>query len=204
MKLQMLEELLRTRLAGTLPGLEAQLRFAPRAARITAAAVPPRVAAALILLYPVGGEAFVPLTLRAERLARHAGQISLPGGASDPGETAVETALREAQEEIGIDPASLRVIGELTPLHITVSGFTLHPIVAATDERPVFNPAPAEVAAILEMPLDHLRDESRVRRGTLVRDGVTVEYPYFDLDGHEVWGATAMVLSELTWVLEAS
>lgn len=204
MKLRDVEELLRTRLTGTLPGLEAQLRFAPRAARTRSTAVPPRVAAGLILLYPIDGEAVVPLTLRAEGLTRHAGQISLPGGASDPGETVVETALREAREEIGIDPRSVRVIGELTPLHITVSGFTLHPVVATADARPEFIAAAEEVAAVLEVPLEHLRDASRIRQGTLVRDGITVEYPYFDLDGHEVWGATAMVLSELTWVLEAS
>jgi 8-oxo-dGTP pyrophosphatase MutT (NUDIX family) len=203
MKLQIVEELLRTRLKGTLPGLQAQLRFAPRALRTRTAAVPARVAAGLILLYPIDGEAVVPLTLRAEGLARHAGQISLPGGASDPGETVVETALREAREEIGIDPSSLRIIGALTPLDITVSGFTLHPIVAATDARPAFTAAPEEVAAVLEVPLAHLRDASRIRSGTLVRDGVTVEYPYFDLDGHQVWGATAMVLSELTCLFEA-
>jgi 8-oxo-dGTP pyrophosphatase MutT (NUDIX family) len=202
MKLQIVEELLRTRLTGTLPGLEAQLRFAPRAARTPPTAVPSRVAAGLILLYPVGGEAVVPLTRRADNLARHAGQISLPGGASDPGETAVETALREAQEEIGIDPASVRIVGELTPLHVTVSGFMLHPIVAATDARPDFVAAPDEVAAVLEVPLEHLCDVSRIRQGTLVRDGVKVKYPYFDLDGQEVWGATAMVLSELTCLLD--
>ncbi len=202
MKLRTVEELLRTRLTGTLPGLEAQSRFAPRAARPRSTGGPARIAAGLILLYPIDGEAVVPLTLRAEGLARHAGQISLPGGASDPGETIVQTALREAQEEIGIDPATLRVIGELTPLHITVSGFTLHPIVATTDARPEFTAAPEEVAAVLEVPLEHLRDASRIRRRTRVRDGVAVEYPYLDLDGHEVWGATAMVLSELTWVLD--
>jgi 8-oxo-dGTP pyrophosphatase MutT (NUDIX family) len=202
MKLRVVEERLRRRLTGTLPGLEAQLRFAPRAARAHTPALPARVAAGLILLYPIDEQAVVPLTLRAAGLARHAGQISLPGGASDPGETVVETALREAREEIGIDPATLRVIGELTPLHITVSGFTLHPIVATTDARPEFTAAPGEVAAVLEVPLAHLRDASRIRRGTRVRDGVAVEYPYFDLDGHEVWGATAMVLSELTCLLE--
>jgi 8-oxo-dGTP pyrophosphatase MutT (NUDIX family) len=144
----------------------------------------------------------VPLTVRASGLARHAGQISLPGGASDPGETLVDTALREAEEEAGIHPAAVRVLGELTPVHVIVSGFTLHPIVGVSDTRPDFVPAPQEVAEILEVALDDLRDASRIRRQTWIRQGVAVEYPYFDLLGHQVWGATAMVLGEFICLLE--
>ena len=122
--------------------------------------------------------------------------MSLPGGASDPGETLAETALREATEEIGIDPATVRILGELTPVHVLVSGFTLHPVVGVTDVRPDFNPAPGEVQEIVEVSLAKLRDASHIRRGTRVREGVAIEYPYFDLVGHQVWGATAMVLGE--------
>jgi 8-oxo-dGTP pyrophosphatase MutT (NUDIX family) len=107
-----------------------------------------------------------------------------------------ERAVREAQEEIGIDPASVDVLGELTPVWVLVSGFTLHPVVAVTHERPTFVPAAGEVAEILEVSLEDLRDASRIRRGTRVREGVAVEYPYFDLLGHQVWGATAMILGE--------
>ncbi len=122
--------------------------------------------------------------------------MSLPGGASDPGETLAETALREATEEIGIDPATVRILGELTPVHVLVSGFTLHPVVGVTDVRPDFIPAPGEVQEIVEVSLAKLRDASHIRRGTRVREGVAIEYPYFDLVGHQVWGATAMVLGE--------
>jgi 8-oxo-dGTP pyrophosphatase MutT (NUDIX family) len=156
----------------------------------------------LLLLYPFEGGVAVPLTVRASGLARHAGQISLPGGASDPGETLVATALREAAEEIGIEPASVRVLGELTPVHVIVSGFTLHPVVGVCDGRPIFLPAPHEVAEVLEVSLDDLRDASRIRHATRIREGVAVEYPYFDLLGHQVWGATAMVLGELICLLE--
>ena len=144
----------------------------------------------------------MPLTVRASGLARHAGQISLPGGASDPGETLVDTALSEAAEEIGVDRASVRVLGELTPVHVIVSGFTLHPWWASPTARPAFVPAPGEVAEVLEVSLDDLRDASRIRRGTRIREGVAIEYPYFDLLGHQVWGATAMVLGELICLLE--
>ena len=202
MPLREIECLLRERLAGTLPGLEAQMRFAPYIVGPDwQAPVDARTAAALLLLYPHASGAAVPLTIRSSGLARHPGQISLPGGAADLGETLVETALREASEEIAVDPASVRVLGELTPVHVLVSGFTLHPIVGIADQRPDFAPAPGEVEAILEVSLADLRDASRIRQGTRLREGVAVEYPYFDLLGHQVWGATAMVLGEFICLL---
>ena len=206
MPLREIEQSLRERLAGTLPGVEAQMRFAPdrlraawRAGQLPADA---RVAAALLLLYPHDAGAAIPLTVRASGLARHPGQISLPGGATDPGETLAQAALREAAEEIGVDPASVRVLGELTPVHVLVSGFTLHPVVGVTDRRPDFVAAPAEVEEILEVSLHDLRDASRIRHGTRIREGVAVEFPYFDLLGHQVWGATAMVLGEFICLLD--
>jgi len=198
--LEDIERILRERLSGTLPGVEAQLKFAPSPVRSGWQAghfpADSRVAAALLLLYPRDRDLAMPLTVRASGLARHAGQVSLPGGAMDPGETLGQTALREASEEIGVDPASVRLLGELTPVHVIVSGFTLHPIVGVTDRRPAFVAAPGEVDEILEVALDDLRDASRIGRGTRIREGVAVEYPYFDLLGHQVWGATAMVLGE--------
>jgi 8-oxo-dGTP pyrophosphatase MutT (NUDIX family) len=205
MKLHDVELMLRERLAGTLPGVEAQLRFAPFPGRPgwRAGEFPPdaRIAAALLLLYPGDDGVAIPLTVRASTLPRHAGQVSLPGGATDPGETLAEAALREASEEIGIDPATVRVLGELTPIHVLVSGFTLHPVVAVTDSKPPFQAAPGEVDEIVEVRLEDLRDASRIRTGTRVREGIAVEYPYFDLYGHHVWGATAMVLGEFICLL---
>jgi 8-oxo-dGTP pyrophosphatase MutT (NUDIX family) len=205
--LKALEARLRERLAGTLPGVEAQLRFAPVPPRGNwkPGLFPPdaRIAAGLLLLYPGPNGISVPLTVRASGLRRHAGQISLPGGATDPGETLAEAAVREAHEEVGVNPADVRVLGELTPVHVLVSGFTLHPIVAVSDVRPVFTPAPHEVEAVLEVTLEDLQDASRIRQGTRMREGVAVEYPYFDLLGHQVWGATAMVLGEFICLLSA-
>ena len=195
-----IERSLRERLAGTLPGVQAQLKFAPSPVRPGWRAghfpADTRTAAALLLLYPRDNDLAIPLTVRATGLARHAGQVSLPGGATDPGETLAQAALREASEEIGVDPSSVRILGELTPVHVIVSGFTLHPIVGVTDQTPEFVAAPGEVGEILEVRLDDLRDASRIGRGTRIREGVAVEYPYFDLMGHQVWGATAMVLGE--------
>jgi 8-oxo-dGTP pyrophosphatase MutT (NUDIX family) len=206
MLLREMEERLRGRLGGTLPGIAAQLRFVP--SPIVRGWEPgqypsdTRQAAALLLLYPNEAGVAVPLTVRAGHLARHAGQISLPGGATDPGETIADAALREAAEEIAVDPATVRVLGELTPVHVIVSGFTLHPVVGVTDVRPAFQAAPGEVQEILEVSLDDLRDASRIRQGTRIREGVAIEYPYFDLLGHQVWGATAMVLGEFICLLQ--
>lgn len=203
--LREIEQTLRDRLAGTLPGIEAQIRFAPdllqKAWRTGQFPATSRPAAALLLLYPNGESVAVALTVRSSGLTRHPGQISLPGGATDPGETIADAALREAAEEIGVDPESVRVLGELTPVHVIVSGFTLHPVVGITDLRPDFQAAPGEVEEILEVSLDDLRDASRIRQGTRIREGVAVEYPYFDLLGHQVWGATAMVLGEFVCLL---
>lgn len=200
-----LETLLRERLAGTLPGLDAQLRFMPTPPRTgwTPGEFPSdaRPAAGLLLLYPGERGASIPLTVRASGLRRHAGQISLPGGATDPGETLAQAALREAQEEIGVDPAAVRILGELTPIYVLVSGFTLHPVVGITHERPSFMPAVHEVETVVEVSVDHLKDASRIRQGTRTREGVAIEYPYFDLMGHQVWGATAMILGEFICLL---
>ena len=199
------EAALRTRLAGTLPGVEAQRRFVPSPPqpgwRFDHYPEDARLAAALLLIYPRENGIAVPLTVRGSGLARHAGQISLPGGATDPGETLAEAALREASEEIGVDPAAVRILGELTPVHVLVSGFTLHPVVGVTDRRPDFIAAPGEVEEIVEVALDDLRDASRIRSGTRLREGVAVEYPYFDIAGHQVWGATAMVLGEFVCLI---
>ena len=200
-----LETVLRDRLAGTLPGLEAQLRFMPTPPRTgwKPGEFPSdaRIAAGLLLLYPGERGASIALTVRASGLRRHAGQISLPGGATDPGETLAEAALREAHEEIGIDRSSVSILGELTPVHVLVSGFTLHPVVGITHQRPSFTPAVHEVEAVVEVSVDDLKDASSIRHGTRTREGVAIEYPYFDLMGHHVWGATAMILGEFICLL---
>jgi len=206
MPIEQIEQALRVRLSGTLPGVEAQMRFVPSPTRpgwrIDHYPEDARIAAALLLIYPREEGIAIALTVRASGLARHAGQISLPGGEADPGETLAETALREASEEIGIVPSAVRVLGELTPVHVLVSGFTLHPVVGVTDARPDFIASPDEVEEVIEVSLDDLRDASRIRKGTRIREGMAVEFPYFDLAGHQVWGATAMVLGEFVCLLD--
>ena len=161
-----------------------------------------RHAAGLLLLFPVDDRAHVVLTVRAHTLDRHGGQVSLPGGVVEAGETFEQAALREAHEEIALETASIRVLGALTPIDITVSGFRLHPIVAIAGARPLLAAADGEVGRILEVPLDSLLDSRRIVWRTLTRDGRVFRFPAFPVDADaEIWGATAMVLAELLSML---
>jgi len=197
--------LLEQRLSGDLPGAAAQERLAPTPRRNWPAGHNParvRHAAGLLLLYPDHDRAHVVLTLRADSLGRHSGQVSLPGGVVDPGETFEQAALREAHEEVALNVDRIRVLGALTPIDIPVSGFRLHPIVASADARPALTPSDGEVARILYVALDDLLNLAHVRSSERTRDGVTLTVPAFHVAGVEIWGATAMVLAEFLAVLD--
>lgn len=201
-------EALRLQLA-SLPGLDAQLRMAPRPRPgWDPRALPPglRDAAGLLLVYPHDGTWHLPLTLRASALRHHTGQVSLPGGRVDGGETLEQAALREAFEEVGILPDTVEILGRLSPLHIPVSHHLLHPIVGIAAARPAFRIAEAEVARLIEVPLARLRARDTVRWEQRVREqapAVQMDVPYFEVGGARVWGATAMVLAEFLAVMDA-
>jgi 8-oxo-dGTP pyrophosphatase MutT (NUDIX family) len=147
----------------------------------------------------------VPLTVRGSNLRHHTGQVSLPGGRLDGGESVEEAALREAHEEVGVAPADVEVLGRLTSLPVFVSGHLLHPVVGVTSRRPTFSLASHEVDRLIEVPVALLREPERVlweeRTRILPPQGV-MNVPYFDVLDERVWGATAMVLAEFVALVE--
>src|SRR5262245_212129 len=160
-----------------------------------------RVAAGLALLFPKHDETMLLLTLRAAGLAKHRGQWSLPGGAVEPGESIEEAALREAEEEIGLARSVVAVRMRLSPLHIPVSRYVLHPVVATAPAPPSVRRRAEEVERIVEIEISDLASRAAVASET--REGVegVIEVPYFDVEGVRLWGATAMVVAELLSVL---
>ena len=199
---------LRAALSRPLPGLEAQLRMAPQPrAGWDPLKFPDdaRAGAALLLVYPHDDTVHIALTVRGSGLRNHTGQVSFPGGRVDDGETFEQAAVREANEEIGVDPRAIEILGRLTPLHIPVSRYILHPIVACASMRPAFQRAEWEVARIIEAPVSVLGDSKIIKREirTRVVNGQTVDVdvPFYDIDGEKVWGATAMVLAEFSAII---
>jgi 8-oxo-dGTP pyrophosphatase MutT (NUDIX family) len=198
---------IRERLARPLPGLDAQLRMAPRPRPGWNPRHLPdglRDAAGLVVLYPHDDVLHLALTLRGSALRHHTGQVSLPGGRVDDGESIEAAALREAEEEVGLPPAAVEVLGRLTPLHIPVSGHLLHPVVGVTTARPRFRVAEAEVERLIEVPLARLRAPDVVAWDQRRRERpptVLMDVPYFDVGGVRVWGATAMILAEFLAVI---
>jgi 8-oxo-dGTP pyrophosphatase MutT (NUDIX family)/ribosomal protein S18 acetylase RimI-like enzyme len=180
---------------------------APNGSEVDAMPGRGRPSAVLVLLFPdAEGQARVLLTARTSHISTHAGEISFPGGSADPGDAdPIATALREAAEEVGLDPdaCGLRVTGGLEVFALTVSGYRITPVVALAERRPECMPAPDEVARIIEAPVEaFLPDapvelEERTIRRRLIRYGV---YP---VEGERVWGATARMLGQLGALLAA-
>jgi 8-oxo-dGTP pyrophosphatase MutT (NUDIX family) len=165
-----------------------------------------RQAAALILVYPgADGEAHLVLTERVEYgTDHHSGEVSLPGGKADPGDAdAIATALREAEEEVGLDPdaAGVEVVGRLDALWIPPSNFLVTPIVAVAARRPAFVPDPREVAAILEAPVAAFLPDVAPMIVDPDPRGRPLRYGAYLVEGRIVWGATAAILGQLGAVL---
>jgi 8-oxo-dGTP pyrophosphatase MutT (NUDIX family) len=140
-------------------------------------------------------------TQRRENMRRHAGEISFPGGRPEAGEHLLTAALREADEEIGLDPSVVEVLGALPPVSTVVTGYMIHTFVGLIPSGLAFEPNPDEVAAVLLLHLDELRSGYGMRR--LVRRGVPIKTPTYVVGDHLVWGATARILGALFERLEA-
>lgn len=178
----------------------AHMRMAPnpRGLRMYDNGAPPREAGVLALIYPEAGALRVILTRRTDTLRGHSGQISFPGGQRDlRDESFTATALRETYEELGISPGDVAVIGHLSPIYIPPSHYNVYPTVGYLPSMPAFQPNSDEVAEILSFALDDLLDPHYRREEEREFQGFRAKIPYYQVAGHKVWGATAVMLSEL-------
>ncbi len=161
-----------------------------------------RQAAVLVALYPRDGTWHVPLMLRPAHMVDHAGQVSLPGGTIEPGESSQEAALREFSEELGVGTEGLEVLGQLSPLYLFASNYQITPWVAALDRLPAWVPSQREVARLLEVPVAHLLDGGNTGHVDRRQRGLGFRAPCFLWDSERIWGATSMVLAELVALLD--
>jgi 8-oxo-dGTP pyrophosphatase MutT (NUDIX family) len=197
------------RLQSPLPGLAAQMEMMPEARRrafnATSWRVPDdaRRSAVLILFYPGAAGLSFPLIERSAYEGVHSKQIAFPGGATEPEDASpVHTALREAEEEVGINRHSVEVIGQLSPMYIPPSNFLVQPVVGVLREPPRWQLQPDEVASVIETPALPFLEGRYLTTSTIQhRSGEEMDVPSYVIQGHVVWGATAMMLAELSVLL---
>ncbi|WP_010227957.1 NUDIX hydrolase [Gillisia marina] len=195
-----------------LPGVEAQHKLAPllrikELADTDILAKKPSKAGVMALFYPNKDEITnLVLILRKTYKGVHSNQVGFPGGRLENSDKNLKyTALRETEEEVGIPQSEVRVLKKLTKLYIPPSNFWVHPYVGVVDRTPEFIPQESEVEKILEVNLDHFMDEKNLISQELSTSyAKNIQVPAFSLNGHVVWGATAMMLSELKDLLKLS
>ena len=196
-------------LMNELPGREAQLRMA-HVTRSHYVEAPPeaRAAAVMLTLFPKQDKWNLLLIKRKTIHGdRHSGQIGFPGGKFEPTDgTLIQTALRETEEEVGIDRSEIQVLGPLTDLYIPVSNFVVQPYVGVLQHRPSYRLQSSEVSRIFETPIrKFLEPDTRKITDIKVGEGLSLKnVPYFDLEGEVLWGATAMILSEFLQIIQSN
>ncbi|PRY84661.1 NUDIX hydrolase [Mongoliibacter ruber] len=164
-----------------------------------------RKGAVLMLFYPdASGECFVPFIKRPKYPGVHSGQIAFPGGKMEESdEDLAMTALRESEEEIGIDASKVILLGSMSELYIPPSNFMVSPFLGYVNEKPKFIPEPSEVDRIINCAFQTILDKKIRKSGTIKGSGgFNMKAPYFDIDSEMVWGATAMMLGEFTYMWE--
>ncbi len=203
---QALLKYLKEALHSELPGFEAHSKMLPPGRRLKTredelAMV--KQSSVLLILYPEDDKIFTCLTRRPSTMTFHPGQISFPGGKVEKEDHSAEmTALREAREEIGIDTSSVGIIGKLSDLYVEVSRFSIQPYVAWADKKPEFNVNIGEVEELILFPLSDFIGNETISEAVL--DTVTgpLLIKYYPFNGEIIWGATAMILSELIEILK--
>lgn len=198
---------LKTEIKQSLPGTEIQWQMASSDRMVRNFPRIPgkdaRVAAVLILLYPHNGTVHTVFMQRHNYDGVHGGQISFPGGKKEPSDAdIIQTALREAAEETGVDASEISVIGILTPLFIPVSNMIVTPVIGWTDKRPDFSHKPEEVVFLIEAEISKFFDQGIIKIKPFEIRGEKIDVRYFDYEGNVIWGATAMILNELLNIIQ--
>ena len=165
----------------------------------------PRMGGVMLLVYNKDQKAHFTLIRRPEYDGVHSGQIALPGGQMDKEDNDIQdTALRETFEEVGVFASKIQVLGQISQVYIPPSKFLVTPFIGIMDEYPSFIKDDYEVAEVLEVPISLLFDDSIIKSGpvNVGKEGYTMKVPYFDIFGHKVWGATAIMLSEFKAIMK--
>lgn len=199
-------ERIKQRLSQPLPSIASCSKFAPELCYGRHQGPPTfdtRQAAVLLLMYRQSGACHIPLTVRPAAMTSHGGQVSLPGGQIEPGESVEQAALREYHEELGVSPSGAQLLGRLSGLYVFASGFYVTPVVAWLEERPPFKPNPAEVANLLEPKLVELMSSNNHGEHLISRRSVKFRAPHIEYDEYKIWGATCTILGEFFQVIEA-
>ena len=192
-------------LQGELPGYQAHQKMLPPGRTLNAGtheSLSSKMSSVLVLLFPDGDRVFTCLMKRPSTMKNHPGQISFPGGKVEKNDVSAEmTALREAQEEVGIDVSKIQVIGKLSDLFVEVSGFTIKPFVAWTDFKPDFQLEPGEVEELILFPVSDFIFEENIPETEIQTSIGLLTVKYFPSKEGKIWGATAMILAELIEIL---
>lgn len=210
MKLDRLIQVLERVLKSPLPGKSAQMNMSPVPVDVrrfeTVLPINHRKSGVLILFYPEKSGTYFPLIKRPEYVGFHSGQVAFPGGKMEiSDENIVQTALREAEEEVGVDRNLVQVLGKLSDLYIPTSNFLVSPIIGFLEKKPEFIPEAKEVSRVIQTELPLLfSPEIKKRKILTLGPNLNLDTPYFEIDGEIVWGATAMILSELIQVLQSA
>ncbi|MCT4616397.1 MAG: CoA pyrophosphatase [Marinifilaceae bacterium] len=192
-----------------LPGFQAQLKMSPSLREDSINNSDPtkaRDSSVLILFYHnAKGELCFPLIKRTSDNSKHSGQVSLPGGKKEKEDNNNEsTAIRETYEELGLNPSKISIIGKLSKLYIPISNFMVYPIIGIYNTIPQYKPSKKEVEYIIECKLKDLLNPDNISSFEFSRSDINIIAPYFNIDDNKVWGATAMILSELKTIFENS
>jgi len=201
-------EKLHDQVKGNLPGERAQMKMSTRLRtkelelinHVSSA----KLSSVLILLYFDNHKVKIPFILRPKYDGVHSGQISFPGGSKEESdESSIHTALREAQEELNINPDKITVLGTLSEMYIPPSNFLVTPVLACSDIKPDFIPQVSEVEKVIEADISFLLDDSLKKTKNIYVRNTQIIAPYYDVDNQTIWGATAMMLSELESIIKS-